>query len=143
MGRIVGIDYGRARIGIALSDNQKRMALPYKMLKTSKNIKDTLIELKKIIDLLRDIEKIIIGLPLTMKGEESLMAKEVKDFGALLEKESPLPIEYFDERLSSAMADKILKNLAVNRKKRTQQSDSIAASIFLQTYLDTQTLQKS
>ncbi len=83
-----------------------------------------------------EIDEIIIVLPLTLKGQESDMSKTVRSFGEVLEKRTQLPIIFFDERLSSKAAENYLKPLKMNRKKRTKYIDQSAATLILQSYLD-------
>lgn len=136
--RIVAIDYGKVRIGLAITDMNKTIAYPYKTAmasvtfeKTSQNILDAL---KEKID---EIEKIIIGLPLLLNGGFSSMTKEVNEFVKVFKTKTKIPIELIDERLSSVQAERHLKdNLKLNRKKRSKKIDPIAATLLLQNFLN-------
>lgn len=137
MGRIVGIDYGRARIGLAISDETKKIALPLEIVKCSNDLKNNLNALKKLFEKNRyTIEKFVIGLPLHLSGRESEMSQEVREFAKAVEDFFSLPAVLFDERLSSAAAEVMLKELSISRKKRSHYVDSTAAAIILQSFLD-------
>lgn len=139
MGRIVALDYGRARIGIAMSDERGTVGLPFKTLPAAKTLEksvDALLENLKIY--LPKIDKFILGMPLLLSGKKGEMALEVEKFKSLLEKKTAIPIILWDERLTSAQADNFLKEMNLSRKKRSEKSDSMAALIILQNYLDSQ-----
>lgn len=141
MGRIVAIDYGRARIGLAMTDEKGSIALPFKTLAACKKLEksvDALLENLK--SYLPKIDKFVLGFPLLLSGKKGDMAFEVEQFKALLEKKTAIPVILWDERLTSAQADNFMKEMNLSRKKRSQQSDSIAAIIILQNYLDAQNI---
>lgn len=137
MGRIVAIDYGRARIGLAMTDENKKVALPYKTISSGKTIA---LSAKNVIDALKDylpkIEKFVLGMPLMLSGKKGEMALEVEKFKEELEKLTKIEVCLWDERLTSAQAEVSLKEMDLNRKKRAQNSDPVAAFIILQNYLD-------
>lgn len=134
-GRIIGIDYGKRRIGMATTDPRQVMALPYKTLEAKKELKDTLALLEKELKALAPVEKIVIGLPLEMSGKSGSMAEEVKVFGEALHTLTSTPIIYWDERLTSAQVEKNLKSFDYNRKQRSVLSDTAAACLILESYL--------
>lgn len=139
MGRIVALDYGRARIGIAMSDEKGTVGLPFKTLVAGKTLEksvDALLENLKIY--LPKIDKFILGMPLLLSGKKGEMALEVEKFKSLLEKKTAIPVILWDERLTSAQADNFLKEMNLSRKKRSEKSDSMAALIILQNYIDSQ-----
>lgn len=132
--KAMGIDYGLARMGIALSDETKFLASPYMILKRKGDQTD--------IDILLDIigkekvDEIVCGLPYNMQGEEQNIAVKTRAFMDKLAEQSGIDIHYVDERLSSVMAEEILKKTERDWKKRKEKLDSAAASIILQDYLD-------
>lgn len=139
--RIVGIDWGLARLGIALSDTSKLLATPLKTLTAEKKALDT--AKKLLAELLAhatankyQIEAIVMGMPLMMSGKAGFQADEVKNFIELLKSLTDIPIITWDERLTTSMAERSLKESSLTRKKRAQVVDSIAAIIILQNYLD-------
>lgn len=127
MSRILAIDYGLKKVGLALSDETESISLPYLVLE---NIGDRDLA-KKILEICQKekVKKVIVGLPKTMSGEERNQAKRVKRFAEILKKNVNLSIIFQDERLTSKMAQKFLEK---NKKK----DDRIAAQILLQDYLD-------
>jgi len=133
MGRIAALDYGRARIGVAISDETKFLARPLVCLSNTKQIYELLLkELSKH----GMIETLVIGLPLQLNGKEGEMAQEVRRFAEELKKHLPFPILFWDERLSSLQADRTLRDADLSRKKRAALSDTMSAAVILQSYLD-------
>ena len=133
MGRILGIDYGDGRVGIALSDPLKMIASP-KLTLTIRSESDLITQLKNII-VEEDVEAIVLGLPIGMKGNETKQTKHVRDLAEKL-KQFSLPIHLEDERLSSVSAKKSLQLQNVKTGHEKGKVDRVAASIFLQQYLD-------
>lgn len=134
MNRILGIDYGGTRIGIAVSDPLGIIASEVCVLQNINN-DEVLTNLKEIIDYYK-ISKIVLGLPLNMNDTEGFQAEIVREFGNLLTTTFNLEVIYVDERKSSVKAETILKELKVDVKTIRKQSDKKAASIILQDYLD-------
>lgn len=132
MGRIAAIDYGLKRIGIALSDPGKKIALPYK---TVAGGRQAVQEVKQALKE-KDVEKIVLGLPLLMNGQKGDMAIAVEKFGAQLNEALHIPVIFRDERLSSKGADASLKEISLNRKQRSERMDETAAMLLLQSFLD-------
>lgn len=132
-GRIMGIDYGKVRIGIALTDLLKTIASPYEVYKSVSLQKDVEYFVKLVKE--KEVEKIVIGLPLNMDGSEGERAKRTRIFGEMLEKACSVPIVYQDERLSSVEAENYLLDGDVRRDKRKNLIDKVAATIILEDYL--------
>lgn len=132
MGRVAAIDFGEKRIGIALSDAHRKIALPVKMVEGGKraiqNIKAALP--------LKEIDLILVGYPLEMSGRKGAMATLVEQFSKTLEEALGIPILLVDERLSSKGAEVELKQISLKRKERNEKIDIVAAVLLLQTYLD-------
>ena len=133
MGRSLGIDLGRKRVGIALSDNLNMIASPLKTL-TYHNKKDLLIQLSKLIFEF-DVEIIVLGLPLNMSGTDSLQTKKIRDFKSSLSV-LKVPIIYEDERLSSVSAKRSMVTQNIKTGHNKAEIDMRAAAIILQQYLD-------
>lgn len=139
--RIIGIDYGLARLGIALSDEQKIIAIPMMTLTSEKRMENTV---AKILDELKkhaathhySIQEIVVGMPLLMSGKKGLLADEVNHFIEHLKKHTDVPIHTWDERLSSVQAERSLREGNLTRKRRSNLVDPVAATIILQSYLD-------
>jgi putative Holliday junction resolvase len=139
--RIVGIDFGLKRFGIAISDESKIIATPLTTLQTEKRSEATLAKLMEFLNSHQkqeyySIEEIVIGLPLMMSGASGLLADEVKHFVTLMKQVITIPIVTWDERLTSVQADRSMREGQLSRKKRAQHSDVVAAIIILQNYLD-------
>ena len=135
MNRILGIDYGQRRIGLAISDPLNIIAKPMTFLDTKDDI-DIINHLQKIIKD-KKITKLVVGLPLNMKGKDSAQTKLTRDFADLLKSKINLPIYFQDERLSSITAKKILIQQDKSPSRNKGFIDEIAAAVFLQEYLDT------
>ena len=137
--RIASIDYGKKRIGIALSDANKVVAMPLTTLHSDGTIEDAVKQVKKILEPYHnEIELIIVGLPLLLSGKDSDITIETRQFIEALKKEIPRPVLAKDERFTSKVAETELKAMGYSRKKRSQKTDPFAATILLQNYLDSQ-----
>lgn len=139
--RIVGIDFGLARIGVSLSDESKILASPLTTIHAEKKSEDTI---AKVIATLEEhqrlngysIEEIVVGLPLMMSGKMGFLADEVKHFVDNLKKAVSTPIVTWDERLTTVQAERSLRESSLTRKRRSKVVDKVAAVIILQNYLD-------
>lgn len=132
--KAMGIDFGLARIGIALSDDTKFLASPYLVYKRSNYDYDIQFLIKIIKDF--KVDEIVCGLPLNMQGEEQEIAKLTREFMQNIQTITQINVEYIDERLSSVMAEEYLRRTEKDWKKRKEKLDSVSASIILQDYLD-------
>lgn len=135
-GRIMGLDIGDKTIGVAVSD---LMGLTAQGVTTIKRIgkKKDIEEIKKII-MERQVNKIVSGLPKNMNGTIGPQGEKVQKFCKLLEKETNLTVEFWDERLSTVAAERSLIEGNVRRENRKKVIDMLAAVIILQGYLDLQ-----
>ncbi|MBC8632408.1 Holliday junction resolvase RuvX [[Eubacterium] tenue] len=133
-GRIMGLDVGDRTIGVAVSD---LMGITAQGVKTVKRVgkKKDIEELKTIIKE-RQVNKIVSGLPKNMNGTLGPQGEKVIKFCELLEQETGINIEYWDERLSTVAAERSLIEADVRRDKRKKVIDMLAAVIILQGYLD-------
>ena len=136
MGRLLGCDYGRVRIGISHSDERKLFASPLKVFKKQKRLESTFADIKAVTLSLSPFEGVVVGLPLLLNGQEGEMAKEAKIFGQKLALYLNIPCIFWDERLSSSQADRLLREDNLSRKERSAFSDTLAATLILQNYLD-------
>lgn len=133
MGRLLGIDFGLARIGIAISDERKIIATALGSIKTKDN---PLVSIQNILKKYSSLEAIVVGLPLLLNGKEGDMALQARAFATLLESHFQIPVIFWDERLSSIQVERFLTECGVNRKKRAKTSDEQAAALILQDYLN-------
>jgi len=132
--RLMGIDPGKKRIGIAISDENKAVATPYKVL-TKDDYSAFVEEIKKIITD-NDIKGVIIGNPINMDGTPSESSQSAKDMAINLSKNISEPITMWDERLSSHGAFNLASNLDTNTSKKVKKLDQNAAAFILQGALD-------
>ena len=133
MGRLLAIDYGARRVGLALSDPLKMIASPYRTIINNNN---TILieEIETIIDA-EDVELTIIGLPLGMAGQKTEQTKKVEEFVDKLT-DRGITIKYEDERWSSVAAKRSMKEQNIKSGHNKDLVDQTAAAIFLQQYLD-------
>jgi len=139
--RIVSLDYGLARIGVALSDERKIIAIGSLTIAAEKKAEQTAqkvaSELKKLAETQKfAIEKVVLGLPLKMDGTRGLQADEVAHFAELLKQHLECEVVLWDERLTSVQAERSLREGNLTRKQRAKQVDKVAAVLILQSYLD-------
>jgi putative Holliday junction resolvase len=131
--RYLAIDYGEKRVGLALSDPTRTIAQSLETI-VYQSRKNLIAILKEIISQ-QNVKKIILGLPLTMKGSDSEKTIDVRKFGAELENQIDIPLVFFDERLTSIQAQQIIRQFGKKPSKHRAKIDQIAAGILLQTYL--------
>jgi len=134
LARVLGVDYGDVRVGLALSDSNKIIARPFKTL-INKNSKDLLINLEEIINQ-NEIDEIVIGVPYNMSGQDTKQTEKVREFIAILKQKFELSINLIDERLTSIEAEGIMHKMNIKTGSNKGKIDKIAASIILQEHLD-------
>lgn len=139
--RILAIDYGLARIGMAISDPMGFFPTPLPTLLCGKKLAQTT---QRVAARIREVceekgcllEKIVVGLPLLLSGEVGHLADEVALFIEKLREEVDVPIETWDERLTSRQAERTLQEGGRTRKQRAAEVDSVSALLILQSYLN-------
>jgi putative Holliday junction resolvase len=132
--RILALDHGTKRIGVAVSDETKTIAQPLEYI-PAEPFADFFARLKKLL-LEKEIDLVLIGLPRNMDGTYGPAAQKVEAFVAVLRSAITVPIKTWDERLTSAQANRILIQGKVRRDQRKEKVDKMAAAILLQSYLD-------
>ena len=132
--RILAIDHGSKRIGIAISDELQMIAQPMEYI-PAEPFSDFLVRLKQILQE-KQVELILVGMPRNMNGSYGPAALKVQDFVATLNRALTVPIKTWDERLTSAQANRYLIEGNVRRDKRKEKVDKTAAAILLQSFLD-------
>lgn len=132
--RILGVDYGDSRVGLAVSDEMRVLASPLPPLQTG-SMRKTIDEVAKIA---RETGAavIVVGLPLNMNGTEGPQASKVRAFGSKLGEVSGAEIVYKDERLTTVQAHRAFDQAGVSKSRRSRLVDSVSAQIILQSYLD-------
>ena len=134
--RLLGIDYGLVRVGVAISDPLGMTAQPVTTLKASST--DQLITQIGGIVSERVIRKIVVGLPINMDGSEGPAAQGAREFADMLEARLDVEVVLWDERLSTVRAERAMLEGNLSRAKRARRRDVIAAQFILQSYLDAQ-----
>jgi putative Holliday junction resolvase len=132
--RILAIDHGTKRMGIALSDELGMVATPLEFI-LAEPFADFLKRLKELIRE-KQVDLILVGMPRNMDGSYGPAALKVQEFVAVLKETIGVPINTWDERLTSAQANRMLIEADVRRNKRKERVDAAAAAILLQSYLD-------
>ncbi|MDR2642678.1 MAG: Holliday junction resolvase RuvX [Planctomycetaceae bacterium] len=132
--KIAGIDYGSVRIGVAVSDVDGIIAVPFLTYIRKSPIRDA--EFFKQFVKEEQIGRFVIGLPLHLSGDVSDKANEVLQFGKWLGELTGLEIDYYDERYTSVEAEHILRHAKLTNKKRKERRDMVAAQILLSAYLE-------
>lgn len=134
MTRILGVDYGTKRVGLAISDTGRKIASPLQVLQRQNADQDGCV-FKTLIGEER-IGRIVVGLPVFTSGSESQKSREARAYGAWLHQLTTLPVAFWDERFTSADAEQLLLDAGLTKKRRQERLDMVAAQILLQTYLD-------
>lgn len=135
--RIIGLDLGNRTVGIALSDYLGIIANPIGTFRfEEKDLNAALNEVTRVIKE-NGVEKIVLGFPKNMNGTIGPQAQYCLEFKEMLEKTTSLEVIMIDERLTSRQADVIMLSADISRNKRKKNVDKLAATIILQTYLDT------
>jgi putative Holliday junction resolvase len=132
--RILALDHGTRRIGVAVSDETKTIAQPLEYI-PAEPFADFLERLKHLLTE-KEVDLILLGMPRNMDGTYGPAAQKVQTFASVLNSAITVPIKLWDERLTSTMANRILIQGNVRRDKRKEKVDKMAAAILLQSYLD-------
>ena len=128
---MLGLDYGSKRVGVAISDSSRLIATPYAVLEAV----DALGGLDEILSV-EEIEGIVVGLPVSLSGEEGQMAQAARTFAQDVAEHTGLPVELVDERFTTKVAEDVLIQGGVRRSKRRDIRDKMAATVMLQGHLD-------
>lgn len=133
--RIMGVDVGTKRIGLAMSDPLAVIATGIGVLEATGEAEA---DAQSIAHVLRThgAGLIVVGLPTMLTGEEGTAAEQVRAFADVLGREAGVPIELWDERLTTAQAEKVMLSADASREERRQRIDKVAAALILQSYLD-------
>jgi putative Holliday junction resolvase len=132
--RILALDHGTKRIGVAISDEMGMIALPLEYL-DAEPLENFLKRLKEIVDS-KQVEEILVGIPRNMNGTYGPAAEKAQEFVAAIKNVLTIPVKTWDERLTSVQANRFLIEAGMRREKRKTKVDQTAAAILLQSYLD-------
>jgi putative Holliday junction resolvase len=135
-GRLLGVDYGERRLGLAVGDAQGQMAFPLRTVQVRRDEQ----ALEAVIHAASEegASRIVVGLPLNMDGSSSAMTRQVEAFVTALRARAAVPVVTWDERLSTAQVERMLVEADVSRKRRRASRDKLAAQLILQNYLEAQ-----
>lgn len=133
--RVLGIDLGTKRIGVALSDSAGSVATPYEVVQRGRNRR---VDHRRILELAQETEAeaIVVGLPLSLDGSDGPAAKRARREAQELGRATGLPVELWDERLTTVTADRDLMALDMRADARRRVVDKVAAAVLLQAWLD-------
>ena len=132
--RVIAIDHGTVRMGIAISDELKMIAQPLEFI-PAEPFSGFLDRFKALLQKY-EVELVLLGMPRNMDGSYGAASIKVREFEAVLKKSITIPIKTFDERLTSVQANRALTQGKAKKKKKRQSVDAMAAAILLQSYLD-------
>jgi putative holliday junction resolvase len=135
MARIAAVDYGTKRIGVALSDPGKIIASPLTTLENGKEIAQTVARLLAVLAA-HEIEEIVVGMPYHLSGLPSPLCATIRHFMEMLRQAQTAPVVAVDERLTTALAERLLKEQGLRRKQRSKIVDKLSAALLLQSHLD-------
>jgi putative Holliday junction resolvase len=135
-GRVMALDVGGRRIGVALSDSTRVLASPLTTLRAEPRAR-ALAEIAMLAER-NEVTALVVGLPLTLSGEIGPQAQIVQAFAEELRAALSVPIHMFDERLTSVAAERLMQDMGIKPERRKARIDEVAASIILQDFLDSQ-----
>jgi putative Holliday junction resolvase len=131
---VLGLDYGRRRVGVAISDRDRKIASPLTTLVRGGTDADARALRRLVAD--EEVELIVVGLPVHTSGRESELSREVRAFASWLETITGRLVRFIDERYSSREADAMLRDAGLKARAREARRDMLAAHVLLQAFLD-------
>jgi putative holliday junction resolvase len=138
--RVLCVDYGEKRLGLALSDPGRMIASPLGTVSRRLGKRPPWSEIEQVVRE-KEVGEIVVGLPLNLAGDESPWSQEVREFGAALAKRTGLPVAFYDERLTSVAAERAVRESGLKKSQREEKGriDAAAAAIILRNYLQSST----
>lgn len=133
--KILALDIGEKRTGVAVSDESKTFSFPVEVLQATK-LQEWVTGILAIVEAQEPIESIVVGFPLNQDGEEGRDAQNINKYVAALQQRLQIPVIKWDERFTTVQAERALIEADLSRKKRRQVIDKVAATMILQSYLD-------
>ena len=133
-GRLLGLDFGTKRLGVAISTAEQTIASPLESYTCRTPVQDG----RYLFSLVQQylVVGVVVGLPVHMSGDEGGKAREAREFGAGIGELTGLPVQFWDERFTSLMADQLLQQGNFSKSKRKARRDKLAAQLILQSFLD-------
>ena len=140
MGRILGIDYGTKRVGLAISDELGMIAFPLSVIEniSPRRVAEEIVKIAAE----RKVESLVLGLPVNLNGTRGPAVENVEKFAEVLKRHLAIPLAFWDERLSTRIAERAMIEGGVRRERRRECIDKATAQIILQSYLDAQVKQE-
>ena len=135
MGSVIGIDLGERRIGVSVSDSERRVAVALTTLEKERKTSDRIRRLCRLAEQ-KQSDQFVLGLPLNMDGSEGESAQKARAFGERLGEKSGLPVAFVDERLTTVQAQRALYESEISRDRRKAVVDEASAVLILQSWLD-------
>ena len=132
--RLLGVDYGQVRVGLAITDPDRKIAFPLTTYERRGRDKDATYFRTLLIE--EPVGAYVVGLPVHLDGREGQKAAEAREFGRWLGETTGLPVVFWDERFTTVEAETALWNAGLTHKQRKARRDRVAAQILLQAYLD-------
>ena len=136
--KFLGVDYGKVRIGLAVSDEMGMIATPLAVFR-SKSTEDSISHIISQAEM-HQVGTIVVGMPVKLDGSLGLAAENVKKFADQLAGQTEIPIDFWDERMTTAQAERSMISADMTRKSRKKRLDAVAAQMMLQSYLDAKRL---
>ncbi len=133
MGRVLALDSGTVRIGVAVSDPLRITAQPHSVLDADSP--DLMTDIAHLVESL-DVERIVVGLPVSLDGTEGASALLARDLAGRITEAIGVEVSLIDERFSTVIAERVMIQAGARRSKRRATQDRVAAAVFLQAYLD-------
>ena len=133
-GRLLGVDFGSVRVGLAISDPQRIIASPLETYTRKGDAADAVYFARLVVA--ERVVGLVVGLPLHTGGEEGIKAKEARQYGAWLAGTTRLPVVFWDERCTTAAAEDALWAAGLSHRKRRDRRDRVAAQLILQSFID-------
>jgi len=134
VGRVLAIDFGTKRLGVAVSDEAGIVGMPLATVDRVGRRADVALVAEIVKE--KDVDHVVVGLPLNLDGTPGTYADDARRFGTALESACEVGVTYWDERLTTAEAERLLIGFDVSRRKRRKVIDKLAATLILQSYLD-------
>lgn len=131
---IAGIDFGTVRIGVALADLAVGIATPYETYTRRSETEDA--DYFQRLAKSERLERFVVGLPVHLSGDESVKSRQAREFGSWLTQTTGIPVDFFDERYTTAEAEQMLNAAGLTKKRRREKVDQLAAQILLTAYLE-------
>ena len=132
--RLLGVDYGQVRVGLAVSDPDRKFAFPLTIYERRDSVRDAAYFRALITE--EDVGGLVVGLPVHLDGREGQKAVEARTFGTWLAAATQVPVVFYDERFTTVQAESALWAAGLTHKRRKERRDKVAAQMLLQAYLD-------